>query len=111
MKPSSYLVNTSRAPIVDGDALLDALRSRRIAGAALDVFDTEPLPTDDPLRTLDNVLLTPHIGYVTRENYRLFYQQAVEDIAAFLHGEPTRVLNPGCAGRCRRRRCTRWHPA
>jgi phosphoglycerate dehydrogenase-like enzyme len=95
MKPSSYLVNTSRAPIVDGDALLDALRSRRIAGAALDVFDTEPLPTDDPLRTLDNVLLTPHIGYVTRENYRLFYQQAVEDIAAFLHGEPTRVLNPG----------------
>jgi len=95
MKSSSYLVNTSRAPIVNRDALLHALRSRRIAGAALDVYDREPLPADDPLRDLDNVLLTPHIGYVTRENYRTFYQQAVEDVAAFLRGQPTRVLNAG----------------
>jgi phosphoglycerate dehydrogenase-like enzyme len=93
MKPTSYLVNTSRAQIVDRDPLLQALRSRRIAGAALDVYDREPLPADDPLRDLDNVLLTPHLGYVTRENYRTFYQEAVEDIAAFLHGQPTRVLN------------------
>jgi phosphoglycerate dehydrogenase-like enzyme len=93
MKPSGYLVNTSRAPIIDGNALLDALRSRAIAGAALDVYDREPLPADDPLRSLDNVLLTPHIGYVTRENYRAFYGQAVEDIAAFLRREPIRALN------------------
>jgi phosphoglycerate dehydrogenase-like enzyme len=92
MKPDSYLVNTSRAPIVDRDALLDVLRSRRIAGAALDVYDREPLPLDDPLRYLDNVLLTSHIGYVTRENYRIFYWEAVEDIAAFLRGQPTRIL-------------------
>jgi phosphoglycerate dehydrogenase-like enzyme len=93
MKWSSYLVNTSRASIIDGNALLDALRSRAIAGAALDVYDREPLPADDPLRSLDNVLLTPHIGYVTSENYRAFYEQAVEDIAAFLRGEPIRALN------------------
>jgi phosphoglycerate dehydrogenase-like enzyme len=93
MKPSSYLVNTSRSPIVDQEALVKAVTSRRIAGAALDVFDREPLPADDPLRTLDNVLLTPHLGYVTKENYRMFYEQAVEDIAAFLRGQPIRVLN------------------
>jgi phosphoglycerate dehydrogenase-like enzyme len=93
MKPTSYLVNTSRAPIVDRDALLQALRTRRIAGAALDVYDREPLPADDPIRFLDNVLLTPHVGYVVKENYRTFYGQAVEDIAAFLRGQPTRVLN------------------
>jgi phosphoglycerate dehydrogenase-like enzyme len=95
MKPSGYLVNTSRAPIVDRDALVTALRSGRIAGAALDVYEQEPLPPDDPLRGLDNVLLTPHIGYVTRENYQRFYQEALEDIVAFLRGEPTRVLNAG----------------
>jgi phosphoglycerate dehydrogenase-like enzyme len=94
MKSSSYLVNTSRAPIVDRDALLQALTHRRIAGAALDVYDREPFPADDPLRHLDNVLLTPHIGYVTRENYRTFYPQAVEDIAAFLREEPTRTSVP-----------------
>jgi phosphoglycerate dehydrogenase-like enzyme len=93
MKPSSYLVNTSRGPIVDRDALLHALRSRQIAGVALDVYDQEPLPPDDPLRSLENVLLTPHLGYVTRENYSSFYREAVEDIAAFLRGQPTRVLN------------------
>jgi phosphoglycerate dehydrogenase-like enzyme len=95
MKPSSYLVNTSRAPIVDQEALVEALQSGGIAGAALDVYDREPLPPDDPLRSLDNVLLTPHIGYVTRENYQRFYQEALEDIVAFLRGQPTRVLNAG----------------
>lgn len=93
MKPTSLLVNTSRGPIVDQSALLDALRSRRIAGAALDVYDLEPLPPDHPLRALDNVVLTPHLGYVTQENYRVFYGEAVEDIVAYLRADPIRVLN------------------
>lgn len=93
MKPTSLLVNTSRGPIVDQSALLDALRSRRIAGAALDVYDLEPLPAGHPLRALDNVVLTPHLGYVTQENYRVFYGEAVEDIAAYLRADPIRVLN------------------
>jgi len=95
MKPSAYLVNSSRGPIVEGAALLAALKERRIAGAALDVYDTEPLPPDHPLRKLDNVVLTPHLGYVTVENYRLAYGQAVEDIRAFLDGRPIRVLGAG----------------
>ena len=92
MKPSAFLINTSRGPIVDEEALLHALQARSIAGAALDVYCEEPLPALHPLRRLRNVLLTPHLGYVTVENYRLAYGQAAEDIAAFLAGRPIRVL-------------------
>jgi phosphoglycerate dehydrogenase-like enzyme len=94
MRPTACLVNTSRGPIVDGKALLETLRARRIAGAGLDVFDQEPLPADDPLRRLDNVVLTPHLGYVLEENYRLLYPQAVESIRAFMAGKPvSRAIN------------------
>lgn len=93
MKPTAYLINTSRGPIVDEAALLETLRNRRIAGAGLDVYDVEPLPSDHPLLSLDNVLLTPHLGFVTRDAYAKFYGDTVEDVAAFLRGEPVRVLN------------------
>ncbi|HEY0220246.1 MAG TPA: D-2-hydroxyacid dehydrogenase family protein [Afipia sp.] len=92
MKPTSYLINTARAPIVDQDALYEVLKQKKIAGAGLDVFTQEPLPVDDPLRKLDNVVLTPHLGYVTQENYRRYYPDMVEDIAAWLKGEPIRVM-------------------
>jgi phosphoglycerate dehydrogenase-like enzyme len=92
MKPTAYLVNTSRAGLVDTPALVAALRQRRIAGAGLDVFDVEPLPADDPFRALPSVLATPHLGYVSRRNYRGYFTEAVEDIAAFLAGERVRVL-------------------
>ncbi|MFD3455020.1 D-2-hydroxyacid dehydrogenase family protein [Streptomyces sp. NPDC058691] len=92
MKPTALLVNTSRGPLVDTPALVAALRGGRIAGAALDVYDTEPLPPRDELRTLPNTLLTPHLGYVTEATYDVFYRQAVEDIAAFRDGTPLRVL-------------------
>ncbi|MFI6762328.1 D-2-hydroxyacid dehydrogenase family protein [Micromonospora sp. NPDC050417] len=92
MRPDAYLVNTARGPIIDEAALLTALREGWIAGAALDVFDVEPLPADHPLRTAPNTVLTPHLGYVTRETYRVFYGDAVEDIDAFLAGRPVRVL-------------------
>jgi len=93
MKQSAYLVNTSRGPIVQEKALIDALKSRRIAGAAVDVFDREPVPKDHPYLALDNLLATPHLGYVTEENYRQVYGEAVEDIRAFLAGKPIRAIN------------------
>jgi phosphoglycerate dehydrogenase-like enzyme len=92
MKKSSNLINTSRGPIIDEAALLAALRDKRIAGAGLDVFDVEPLPLDHPLRKLDNVVLTPHLGYVAAQNYRAFFGGMVDDIRAFLDGKPVRVL-------------------
>jgi phosphoglycerate dehydrogenase-like enzyme len=92
MKPGAYLINTSRGPIVDQSALIDVLTNHKIAGAALDVYDEEPLPDEHPLRKLDNVLLTPHLGYVTVENYRQAYGDAVEDIRAFLAGNPLRTV-------------------
>ena len=84
MKPTSRLINTSRGPIVDEASLIKALRSRTIAGAALDVFDQEPLPPQHPFRSLENVLATPHIGYVTENLYRTFYGDAVANITAWL---------------------------
>ena len=93
MKPSAYLINTSRGPIVDEDALLEALQSHKIAGAGIDVYSEEPLPIGSPFRTLDNVLLTPHMGYVATNNISRMYSDAAEDIAAFLDGNPVRVLN------------------
>jgi len=92
MKPSAYIINTSRGPIIDAAALLAALREKKIAGAGLDVFDVEPLPTDHPLRKLDNVVLTPHLGYVALQNYRAYFAGVVDDIRAFLDGKPVRVL-------------------
>ncbi|WP_306209684.1 D-2-hydroxyacid dehydrogenase family protein [Actinoplanes sp. RD1] len=92
MKPTAYLINTSRGPIVDEQALVAALREQRIAGAGLDVFDTEPLPPDHPLRTLPNVTLTPHIGYSTHDLLAAFYEDTAELVTAWLAGNPIRVL-------------------
>ncbi len=92
MKPEAILVNTARGPIVDEAALLDALERGTIAGAGLDVFDTEPLPAYHPLRRANRTVLTPHVGYVTQENYRLFYSETVEAVAAYLAGSPVRVI-------------------
>ena len=92
MGRDAYLVNTSRGPIVDEAALVDALVAGRIAGAGLDVFDEEPLPVDHPFRTLPNVLATPHLGYVTQGTYAVFYRDIVEDIAAYLAGSPVRII-------------------
>ena len=93
MKPTAYLVNTARGPIVDQTALLAALAEKRIGGAALDVFDVEPMPVDHPFLALENVVLAPHVGYVTEENYRLIYGDVLEDIVAFLDGKLVRPLN------------------
>lgn len=92
MRPTAYLVNTSRAQIVDQAALVEALRSQRIAGAGVDVFEVEPLPEDHVLRTLPNLLATPHLGYVSERNYSTYYREAVEDVEAFLAGSPVRTL-------------------
>jgi phosphoglycerate dehydrogenase-like enzyme len=92
MKPTAYLINTSRGPIVDEAALIDAVRQRRIAGAGLDVYDVEPLPADHPLRSLDNTLLLPHLGYVTTDLYRTWFGQVVENIMAWSAGAPIRTL-------------------
>jgi phosphoglycerate dehydrogenase-like enzyme len=92
MQSTAYLINTSRGPIVDEQALIQALQQKTIAGAGLDVFDDEPLPLDHPFRRLDNIVITPHMGYVTNEGYQVFYGHAVEDIQAFLRGAPVRVI-------------------
>ena len=93
MKPAAYLVNTSRGPIVEETALIETLQSNGIAGAGLDVFDEEPLPAEHPFLRLKNTVITPHLGYVTKETYLIFFRDIVEDIREFLHGEPVRVLN------------------
>ncbi len=92
LKPTAYLVNTSRGPMVDGAALVAALEAKAIAGAAIDVFDTEPIAADHPLLKLENALVTPHIGYVTEENYRTFLGEIIENIEAWLNGAPIRLL-------------------
>ena len=94
MKKSAYLINTARAPIVDQAALLKALQEKKIAGAGLDVFEVEPLPLDHPYRKLDNVVITPHLGYVSEQNYRKYFPDIVEDIRACLDGKPVRVIAP-----------------
>jgi phosphoglycerate dehydrogenase-like enzyme len=94
MKPEAYLINTARGPIVEEAALIAALREGRIAGAGIDVFDVEPPPKDHPFRTMDNVTLTPHIGYATRETLHAFYSDTVEALEAFLDGAPIRIANP-----------------
>ena len=92
MKPGALFVNTSRGPIVDEAALVDVLKRRKIAGAALDVYDTEPLAAKSPFRSLENVLATPHIGFVTQQTYEIFYRDTVENIVAWLDGKPIRVM-------------------
>ena len=92
MKPSAFLINTSRGPIIDEAALIAALRDKKIGGAGLDVFDVEPLPLDHPFRKMDNVVITPHLGYVSEQNYRGYFAGVVEDIRGFLDGKPVRVM-------------------
>jgi phosphoglycerate dehydrogenase-like enzyme len=92
MKPTAYLVNTARGPIVDEKALLAALSEHRIAGAGLDVFDVEPLPLDHPFRKMDNVVISPHLGYVSLQNYQHYFPDIVEDIRGFIDGKPVRVI-------------------
>jgi D-3-phosphoglycerate dehydrogenase len=98
MKPSAIFVNTSRGPIVDEAALIDALRQKRFAHAALDVYEREPLPTEHPLRSLDNVTLAPHLGYVNTDVFKTFYSEALGNIVAWLDGKPINVLNPEALG-------------
>ncbi|WP_296187148.1 D-2-hydroxyacid dehydrogenase family protein [Pseudomonas sp. UBA1879] len=94
MKPTAYLVNTARGPIVDENALIEVLKQKKIAGAALDVYSIEPLPADHPFRSLPNLLATPHVGYVTENNYRMFFSQMIEDIQAWHAGALIRVFGP-----------------
>jgi len=92
MKPTAYIVNTARGPIIEEEALIAALNERRIAGAGLDVFDVEPLPLDHPFRRMDNVVITPHLGYVSQQNYQRYFPDIVENIRAFVDGKPVRVV-------------------
>ena len=94
MKPSAYLINTSRGPIIDEKAFIAALTENRIAGAGLDVFETEPLPPDHPFLRLANTVITPHVGYVSKEGFQIYFSQAREDVATWLAGKPVRVLQP-----------------
>lgn len=95
MKPTAFLVNTSRGPLVNEDALIQVLKEKKIAGAALDVFDVEPLPERHELRTLDNVLLSPHVGYISDENYEAFFGQTAANVLAFIEEKPgLKVLGP-----------------
>jgi 26S proteasome regulatory subunit N2 len=94
MKPTAFLVNTSRGPLIDEKALIDLLKSRKIAGAALDVFDVEPLPQDHQLRKLDNVLLSPHVGYISDENYTQFWGETAENVLNFIKGKLVNALTP-----------------
>jgi D-3-phosphoglycerate dehydrogenase len=93
MKKTAYLVNTSRGPIIDEKALIAALKAKQIAGAGLDVFDVEPLPLDHPYRAMDNVVITPHLGYVSTQNYAKYFPDIVADIRAFIDGKPVRVIS------------------
>jgi D-3-phosphoglycerate dehydrogenase len=93
MKPTAFFINTSRGPVADEKAIEAALRDKKIAGAAIDVYNIEPLPLDHPFRKLDNIVITPHLGYVTAENYKRFYGHMVEDIRAWLDGNPIRVIS------------------
>ncbi len=95
MKKTAYLINTSRGPIIDEAALLAALQNKTIGGAGLDVFNVEPLPLDSPFRKLDNVVITPHLGYVSEQNYKKYYPDVVEDIRSWLDGKPVRVVTSG----------------
>jgi phosphoglycerate dehydrogenase-like enzyme len=94
MKPTAYFINTARAGLVHEQALIEALRERRIAGAGLDVFWQEPLPAGHALLHMDNVVITPHLGYVTRENLQVFYQGVLDNIRAWIEGRPVLTLNP-----------------
>jgi phosphoglycerate dehydrogenase-like enzyme len=93
MKATACIVNTSRGPIIDEEALLSALQARSIGGAGLDVYGVEPLPADHPIRILDNAILTPHLGYVTEDTLDIFYRESVECVRSWLAGDPVRVIS------------------
>ena len=92
MKKGAYLINSARGDVIDNDALIEALKNKTIAGAGLDVYEKEPLPENNKLRFLPNALLTPHIGYVTAENYSMFYNQMIESLESCVNGKPIRVI-------------------
>ena len=93
MKKTAFLINTSRGPLIDEAALINALQAEAFAGAGLDVYDVEPLPADHPFRSLENTVVTPHLGYVSRGTYEVSFAQGVENIAAWLKGAPIRLIN------------------